>query len=1184
MFFKKIEMHGFKSFAEPITIEFNQGITGVVGPNGSGKSNISDAVRWVLGEQSPKTLRGGKMEDVIFNGTAARKSRGMAEVTLVIDNSDGSLDIDYNEVAITRRMFRTGESEYHINGNQCRLKDIRNLIMDTGIGVDGYSLIGQGKIADIISNKTESRREIFEEAAGIVAYRTKKAEAERKLASTTDNMERVRDIIGEIEGRIDSLRDESIKAKEFVKLRDRHKQLEINIILKNVENLEMKNKYAKDDLAELENSLNALRAKKAEMDAGFAEFSSRNEALEEISNETREKLITAIDELNAVVNKGEVDKERLNAIKENTTRLNEELEQLAEKKERETANSESYALEKKKIDDEAEEANRKLAEKVDRYNELTAEMTALAEEADAFKNRMFDLSSAINSGKAEISSLERLQETLQERENTLLADKSFGDDSNRETLDSLNRIRTERESLASDYEMLKEKAEKGREEWQKQQAEERTLSSKYEELRIALGQLTARKKTIEEMEANYEGYNSAVKHVMKSGLSGIKGVVADLLEVPAGYETAIETALGASLQNIVCTDDDSAKKAIRSLKENKAGRMTFLPLASIIAKEKPEADLTDEAGFVGYGPDCVKADSEYDEIVRYLLGGVAIIDNMDNAVRASKRAGGYKLVTLEGEVINTAGAITGGRFRNKTANILDRKAEIAALAREIDEKTKTQKESTDRLGELRESISRFSREIGSLEGQIRAREHEILVKDNEISLSESTLSDIKSSAERLERELESIRAEKAKSVEMIGEIRRKIEENTKAIEEAEAASEAKLTEHDGRKSLFDQLSEEITAARIVVTSCDDRKSHADDIMERINMTIREIDSDIEVRNLQLEELQKEKETLTSGDGNADDQIRIKEEEKNRIDAYLTEVTEEKATLTAEMTRMNSDREELAGKLETLQNQKYDLDIRKTKNETQLENYKEKLWEDFEVSYIQAMEFKAEDFVMSSAVKENRQIKNRIKELGEVNVGAIEEYDTVKERYDFLTAQQADIQEAMDGLVSIIEDMDKTIRIKFKDSFDQIVVNFENKFKELFGGGHAELRLSDENNPLESNIDIIAQPPGKKLQNIDLLSGGEKTLTAIALMFAVLEAKPTPFCILDEVEAALDDANIERFITMLRKFSGIQFTLVTHQKATMERADVLYGVTMPEKGVSKVLSLSLEDNLEAYTEK
>ena len=1182
MLFKKIEMHGFKSFAEPITIEFTEGITGIVGPNGSGKSNISDAVRWVLGEQSPKMLRGGKMEEVIFNGTDSRKPRGMAEVTLFIDNSDGSLPIDYKEVAITRRMFRSGESEYHINGNQCRLRDIRELIMDTGIGVDGYSLIGQGKIADIISNKTESRREIFEEAAGIVAYRTKKAEAERKLASTTLNMNRVQDIIGEIEGRIDGLREDSEKATEYLELRDRNKTLEINIILKNVEGLERKNEFAEEDLRNVVYNLERLKAEKEKLEEEISESNSKNETLEAISIDAREALIKAIDKLNLAVNKGEVDRERMSAIEGNTSRIIEELQALEEKKEKETANAEGFLQQKAEADRQAEEAEANLQEKVDKYNTIADDLVRIGEEADERRNDMFRLTSEISGCKSEISSMELIGETLERRKQALLSESDARENSEKTARQSIEDAQREREQLAAEAEKISKEKDTAVVNHEQAQKEERQVSIAAEELRLSLGRMSARLKTIEEMESNYEGYTSAVKHVMKSGMSGIHGVVAELITVPAGYETAIETALGQSLQNIVCDDDASARRAIRSLKENKAGRMTFLPLQSISGREKPGKALADEPGFVGFAPECISYGKKYEDVISYLLGRVVIVRDLDSAIRISKLEKDILTVTLEGEIINARGAITGGRFKHKTANILDRRAEMARLDQEIRDGAEKQEAYAAKLEGLQEEIRGFSEEIASLDEKQRSIESSLMLKESAIRVAEGTLEDMRSSADKLERELESIKQEQENTALMIEQAKEKIHAKQEAAAEAEKVADEKLTQYDDKKEEARAISEEITAARILVTTCDEKKAHADDIADRINASIAEITADIDTRKRQLELLEEEKSQLTEGHMDIDGMIHELEEQKTSAEEHLQTVTDEKSALTARLATLNDDREELSGKIQTFQDQKYDLDVRKARHDTQLETYKEKLWEDFEVSYIQAMEFKSDDFVMSRAVKENRQIKSRMRELGEVNIGAIEEYKQVSERYEFLTSERADVQKAMDDLNGIITEMDRTIRKKFKESFDQIVINFEKQFQDLFGGGHAELRLSDENDPLESNIDIVAQPPGKKLQNINLLSGGEKTLTAIALMFAVLQAKPTPFCILDEVEAALDDANIDRFMNCLRQFDGIQFALVTHQKATMEQADVLYGVTMPEKGVSKVLSLSLEDDLSKYS--
>lgn len=1181
MLFKKIEMHGFKSFAEPVIIEFKDGITGIVGPNGSGKSNISDAIRWVLGEQSPKMLRGGKMEEVIFNGTAGRKMRGMAEVTLVIDNSDGTLPIEYKEVAITRRMYRSGESEYSINGNRCRLKDIRELIMDTGIGVDGYSIIGQGKISEVISNKTESRREIFEEAAGVVAYRTKKAEAERKLASTESNMERVRDITGEIEGRIDGLREDSVKATEYLELRKKQKELDINIILKNVENLESKNRLTEEEAARASSELHDAEEKKDALDRELTRKNSRNEALESLSEEGRERLLRIIDEYNKAANKEELDKEKLSAIDDNLNRIAGEVEDLENSRLREEENREAMESQKSKLDAEAAEAEKKLADKTAEYNVLAGELADATARADEYKNDIFESSRTISSAKAEIGSLEVLTERLGKRREELTHSRDEGENTNRETLDDLSTIRKERDRIQAEIDAAYEESREAEGELQRERVAEKSVTRVCEELGITLSRLTSRKKTIEEMESNYEGYNNAVRFIMKSQLAGIHGVVADLISVPKGYETAVETALGAAIQNVVCEDDGSAKRAVNALKANRAGRMTFLPVKSIKATSRRNDSLRNEKGFVGFGPECVTFDEKYRNIAEYLLGRVIIVDNMDNAVVLSKKSGGMRVVTLEGEVINAGGAITGGKYKNKTANILDRKSEISRLEREIADKTQRKANDTARLENTRENITKLSERIEKLRNEIRDLERELIFRENEIKTAEEALVGMRNAAEKGRRELEDISREEERTGKLVKELEDKIQAETEAVKEKERLGEESLAHQDKIREKFDLLSEEITEARIEARGSEERRAHADDILSRVSERISQIGRELEAKREEAACLEEERSSIVTGGDSGEVILEAKAKEKAEAEENLEEIASEKAVLAAEISDLNKQRDSISDSLGRIRDRKYELDVKLAKNETQLNTYKERLWDDFEVSYVQAMEFKSDTFVMSSAVRESRQIKNRIKELGEVNVGAIKEYETVSKRYEFLTGQQADIQEAMDNLNTIIEDMDKTIKKRFRSSFDRIVVNFEEQFKELFGGGHAELRLSDENNPLESEIDIVAQPPGKKLQNINLLSGGEKTLTAIALMFAVLKAKPTPFCILDEVEAALDDANIERFIRCLRKFNGIQFTLVTHQKTTMEHADALYGVTMPEKGVSKVLSLSLEDDLSAY---
>lgn len=1181
MYFKKIEMHGFKSFAEPVTIDFNEGITCIVGPNGSGKSNISDALRWVLGEQSPKTLRGGKMEDVIFAGTASRKSRGMAEVTLVIDNTTGILPIDFSEVAITRRMYRSGESEYSINNSHCRLRDIRELIMDTGIGVDGYSLIGQGKIADIVSNKSESRREIFEEAAGIVKYRSKKAEAERKLDAANVNLERVNDIVSEIESRIGNLKEDSIKAREYLGLRETFKDLEINITLKNIENIELKNEYIKDEISEAQIKLDEWKEEKQHIDTERTSGRERYDELERLAGEARDRLLISVEQINSLVNQSQLNQEKLSTIGKDNQRLADEIENLSIKLEKEENNLESIQSTKKELEIKFVGCQENLQKLVALYAEMAGNISLEAKEIDDKKNSIYQLHSEVSAKKAEMNSLIHLKNTLDRRRASIFSEKNEFDENNKDVLLHFDITKEETEAIERQLEEDKRSLLVSRQEFEAASGKDKKFSGELEALKFQIGQMSSRKKTIEEMESNYEGYNSAVKFVMKSGLPGIYGVVGELIEVPKGFETAIETALGAGLQNMVCEDDSSAQAAIAALKINRAGRLTFLPVRSIKSTgSNQDATIISAPGFKGFGVDCVQFDSRYTGIMNYLLGRVVIVDSLANAIQLSKKASGsLRFVTLEGEIINSGGAITGGAFKNKSANLLERKAEIVTLEQEIQLATDRQKELVKQIGIIREQLEINVKKIQELDVHNRETELQLMAKKNQMETLKTQLGGVTATQEKWARELNNIDTEKNSADQMILALEKSVEILSDTIAETDKAIGEYLLQYEEKKQALENLNESIVKARIEVNACEGEKNNLDSIVDRISITVNEIIHDKEIKEAALEGLNQEKDRIVSGYSNIAEVVAEKETEKKKLEVYLEELTEEKSILNTALNDLMTRKDKMEEELSQLQTQKYELEIRQAKNETQLEAYKDKLWEEFEVTYIKAIEFKKREFNMGAAVKESREIKTRIKELGEVNVGAIKEYDAVSERYEFLTTQRADILGAVDSLKKIIEDMDKIIKARFKESFDMVVENFELVFQEMFGGGHAQLRLEDESRPLESGIEIIAQPPGKKLQNLNLLSGGEKTMTAIALMFAVLRAKPTPFCILDEVEAALDDANIDRFARYLKNFGDVQFTLVTHQKATMEHADVLYGVTMPEQGISKVISLKLGDKIE-----
>lgn len=1181
MYFKRLEMHGFKSFADPVVIEFHEGVTCIVGPNGSGKSNISDAIRWVLGEQSPKMLRGGKMEEVIFSGTASRKSRGMAEVTLVIDNSTGILPIDYNEVAITRRMYRSGESEYLINNNNCRLRDIRELIMDTGIGVEGYSIIGQGKIADIVSSKPENRREIFEEAAGVVMYKSKKAESEKKLASASANLERVNDIIGEIEGRIDGLREDSTKAKEYLELKDRYRELEINITLKNVEKLNQSNDSIKGDVKDLSQSIDSLTSRRREMDEKLTLGREKNENLEKLGSQARDKLLVKVEEINRLTNKSQLDSEKLTGIDRDLSRITEEIKQIEGKLELETANAENLEKNKQAVLESLKKEEGRLTEKIEAYNDITEKSLKLSEKIENSKNRMYALHSTVSAKRSEARSTESYKESLLKRKNQIISETEAIEKNNKafkETEKKATELQEKNAALVSEISEKLEhiKAEKG-----KVKEAEINLSAQCEDIKIKGSQLAARKKTIEEMENNYEGYNGAVRFIMKSNINGIHGVVAELMKVPEGLEIAVETALGGAMQNIVCEKDRNAKQAISLLKSNKAGRLTFLPVESVKYQPvKISRGIMESAGFKGMASDLVQYDSRYEGIFGYLLGRVAIVDNMDIAVLLSKEAGnGIRFVTLDGEIINASGAITGGKYKNASANLLARRSEIETLKAQISSLKDEYFHAEEQLKKNSEKGNALSAEEETLEKDRRRLELEGADLAAQIKALRESGKDIEQNTARNERELESIAHDFENAEEMSRDALRQAEEAEEEIKHLDAEVELTMEEYEKLKEKVSEASEEITKVRIAKTEWDNKYQAACQLLDRVQSDIDYLTLQIDERKDSIEALEETKNKILFGSDGDEEAVKICIDEKTQLEDYISRISAEKAALVEELNSLTAEFSKLGEELNSYQDQKYRQEIKLAKNETQLDTIKEKLWDEFEISYAQALEFKKEDFSFTPAVKESREIRNRIRELGDVNIGAIKEYEQVSERYAFLTDQRADITGAMDELKAIIDDMEKTIKTKFKENFDQIVINFEKIFKELFGGGHAELRLDDEGNPLEAGIEIIAQPPGKKLQNINLMSGGEKTMTAIALMFAVLKTKPTPFCILDEVEAALDDANIERFASYLRKFQEIQFAIVTHQKATMEYADVLYGVTMPEQGISKVLSLRLGDKFD-----
>lgn len=1174
-------MQGFKSFADPVTIELNDGVTCIIGPNGSGKSNISDALRWVLGEQSSKQLRGSKMQDVIFAGTATRKPRGMAEVTLVIDNSGGILPLEYKEVAVTRRMYRSGESEYLINGNNCRLKDVRELFMDTGIGVDGYSIIGQGRIADIVSTKPENRRQIFEEAAGVVLYKSRKTEAENKLKTATDNLDRVKDIIAEIEGRIGGLKEDSEKASEYIVLRDRYKKLGINIILHNLESLEKSVQTGAEELKLLEEKLASANEKHAE----FEEILEKQRVLDADYNEkyntNNQLLLNKIDELNIISSGGQINAERLNNIEKELERLNSEIDEAEKKLEVEKAEYEKLVTRDNELSSEMSSVKDEYDKAVINYNEHTSEYSGFNLEMDNAKESIIEINNKKVRLNAEINTLENYKNSLNDRKNGIEADFAGKDEKDAENLARLKEIEKALSDKEAELNASKEKLSDYSDRINDLNKSISSISEKTDELVVENNRAISRKNTIEEMENNYEGYNNAVKMLMKQSMGGIIGTVSELIDVPEGYELAIETALGNNLQNIVCKDDSSAKSAIAWLKSAKAGRATFLPVASVHADRIAlDSSVKSAGGYIGIASEMVNADSKYDEIVDYLLCRVIIADNMDNAIKISKlKVGGFKIVTLDGEVINSYGAITGGKYANKTANLLDRKKEISVLSEKIDSINKEIDSLKADREAKREEIRKLESDREAANDKLMRLEIEFnVLKTDREHVNELVDSD-NSASERIAEEITTIASDLERADAMIENYRKQIEEATDASAKLEQTVDTLSVKVDEYKSILENDNEKIVELKVRMGEQDAKVLAQNEMVERVKDSITELEESLSEDKQNREELENSRNLLTSTGVESSEKEELLKKEKEELEAVLEDLSSKIDSNRLENEETLKNRKSNSEELESLRDDKYKLELKTARNETLLDTQKDKLWEEFEVSYAEALDMKDDDFGITAGNKESREIKLRMAELGDVNISAIEEYKSVSKRYEFMTAQEADISKAMKELQEIITNMDKTIKVKFKENFDQVVENFEIAFKELFGGGYAELRLEDESNPLESGIEITAQPPGKKLKNINLLSGGEKTLTAIALMFAVLKAKPTPFVILDEVEAALDEVNIERFSDYLKNFSDIQFALITHQKATMEHADVLYGVTMPEQGISKMLSLKLGDEFD-----
>lgn len=1181
----KLELYGFKSFADRICLEFNNGITSVVGPNGSGKSNIADAVRWVLGEQSMKALRGSKMEDIIFAGTQHRKPLGFAEVIVTLDNKDSYLPVQYSEVTVSRRVYRSGESEYFLNKTPCRLKDIYDLFLDTGIGRDGYSIIGQGRIDEILSTRSEDRRHIFEEASGIMKYKVKKIEAERKLDHTKQNLVRINDVIYELESRLGPLSEQASVARKFLDMREELKVLEVNIFMDGILKIRERLSEHEEIYKSQTDSINEMLSQKEKLSENCRKKREQQKALENRYEETR----THINEIEGKVAtlQGEITlkKEKISNVTANVERLKQEIAEIENKKQ---TFSQDLNSRKKKIvylEGQLKDFETKLALYENKLAESVSSLDDMGKYIEGLSTEIFSRTENISNIKLKINSVENNILNLDKRK--LSIEKEFKD----MQLEK-DRLFIKTGELSALLKTINNRLNILRQEFnareaEKKKAEEEHLLTRKElsETKAGYQAVYSRLKVLLEMEQGYEGYNRAVKELLiarenrREDLSGIHGVVARLIHVPAEYAMAVETVLGPVLQNIITGTDEDAKYAIDYLKKNRIGRASFLPLNTIRARLLEPSVLekiSKEKGFLAIASEIVSCDNVYKVISRNLLARTVVFDTLENALPPSRKfSHSFRIVTLEGDIINTGGVISGGSNENKTSGLLTRQNEIVNLELLAGNKKEKENVLQEKMIELaaiiteaekyqeerRQKLQEAEIERVKIEGQLaRFQEEEKTIAVRKDILTTET--------EQTEFSLKELKTEHTGRVcELLKE------------EEEIAASKGKILtyqeKHKEEMLVRDRLHNEITDYRISVNSV---KESIQAIMEIMTNTQAELASADKAR------LDKENSIARLGKDYDKFQFeidgikkRLEEMEQSKCGKNLEmdRLIEEKNVLNEEILSSDEEQKDIASKTELLREDIMKLEVKKARLESELDALQNRLWDEYELTFGGALELKKEIGGINAAKLRINELKEDIKALGAVNVAAIDEYVKIKERFDFLCKQRDDLEKSSDKLARVIYEMVAVMKKQFSEQFRLINENFILVFRELFEGGNASLVINDNENILESGIEIEVQPPGKKLQNMLLLSGGERALTAIALLFAILKLKPSPFCVLDEIEAALDDANVYRFGEYLKRYcKETQFIMVTHRKGTMEASDTLYGVTMKEQGVSSIVSMKL----------
>lgn len=1182
MYLKRLELQGFKSFADKTVLEFKPGITSVIGPNGSGKSNISDSIRWILGEQSMKSLRGSKSLDIIFSGTQNRKSLGFAEGSLVFDNTDGSLPIEYTEVTITRKIYRSGETGYYINKVPCRLKDVLELFMDTGIGKDGYSIIGQGKIDEILSNKSEDRRNIFEEAAGIVKYRTRKQEAEKKLERTKLNLLRINDILTEIETNIEPLKISAEKAKKYLSLREELKSIEIGLFIYNIEKYKQQLKeIIKDEeiynnqCEEEQQSLDRIKALKEELKNNIDEITNEIEEMSNIGFESQkeiEMLNSDISVAKTRISNNNKNSQRYSKEIEETNQkleeLQEEIEQKKQKKDNLKQNKEKFAKELQ----EKEEELRKITEKLSN-KELEIEQHKQKVEEDIDKK--YELQSTINTQNVNLENYEKREKQIQQEimlNNSELDNTRFQKE---EISKEFYEIESKRNKVLNNINEINKKKEEAD---RNIKVYDSNIQAYQSEMRIKESRL----KFLIETEKEKEGYVKSVRSLLldcektKDLGKGMHGVLANIIEVPEKYQTAIEMCLGMSLQNIVTETEEDAKRLVEHLRKNNLGRASFLPISSVHGK-KLDKIKGNENGIIGIASDLVKYNKKYEQIITNLLGRTVIVDNMNSAINVAKQNGySFRIITVEGDVINPSGAITGGSVAKKTVNILGRGREIEKLEENIKELSIKIEKQEKQKEEYNNSIEDTFEEAILLEKELQEIDITYATEKQKLISVEENIEKIEKRILKLKEEQKTIKADKEKSIEIKNETKQEIEKLTDEIEKLSSIIQEFANLNKDNQKYVDDLNFDITNLKISVSSFDESEASLEELQERIIIEIETAKKSIENKEKQIEEIKHDNLNLEESIKEITEKIaNIKEEVKNS-GSKIEDLKQERIAKNTKLTKQEEEISEKFKVIEDLKAQIVKIDVKKTKTEEDINAIINKMWEEYELTPNNVQDYKKPENVQLTQKKVN-ELRKELRDLGSVNVDAIEEYKNLKDRYDFMCEQRVDLEDTMAKLRKIITDMTQTMKEQFKTQFALINKNFAEVFKELFGGGNASLKLEDENNILECGIDINVQPPGKKLQNMMLLSGGEKAFTAIALLFAILKINPAPFCVLDEIEAALDDVNVYRFADYLKKFSkDTQFLVITHRKGSMEAADTVYGVTMEENGVSKLLSMKLKD--------